>query len=128
MQLKQVEEADRRDAEHERDEDREPGQIPLDDVLPALRRRREAEPTEARIAPGVHEHENDEEDREQNVDDRDDLEHVVRIACGREGAWLATPRRFAPQELAAWATDLEPASRARVLDLQRRVVDGEALA
>ena len=37
-----------------------------------------------------------EEDREQDMDDRDDLEHAVRIACGREGAWLATARRFAP--------------------------------
>ena len=43
-----------------RDQDRQPRQVPLDDVRSALRRGREAHPAEAGVAPGMHQDQPDE--------------------------------------------------------------------
>jgi len=61
------------DSEHGRDHHREARQVPFHDVRSALRLRREPEPAHARLAPGVHEDERDEERGDQNLEDRRDL-------------------------------------------------------
>src|SRR5215216_4985203 len=79
--LDQIEEPDRRAREQRGDDDRETRQVPLDDVLAALRGRGEANPAESRIAPRVHEDERHEGDREEDMDGCDESEHVLRIAA-----------------------------------------------
>ena len=67
-----------------RDDHGEPRQIPLDDVLAALRGGREAHAAEARVAAGVHEHEHDENRGQEHLNDwQDDVEHGLRIASLR---------------------------------------------
>src|SRR5205085_947184 len=61
--------------EQRADGDRQTGQVPLDDVGPALGRRGEAHAAKARIAPGVHQHEADEPHREEDVNDGEDRDH-----------------------------------------------------
>ena len=52
-------------------------------MLTALRRRREAKPAEPGVPSGVHEHEEDEKRGDEDVEDRYDLKHAVRIAAPR---------------------------------------------
>jgi hypothetical protein len=50
-------------------------EIALDDVLPTLGCGREAEPAEAGVPARVHEHEHDEEDRDEHLEDCDERDH-----------------------------------------------------
>ena len=79
-----VEERDRVRGEDDRDDHGQAREIPLDDVLATLGGGREAQAAEARVPPRVHEHEGDENRRDQHLEDREDLEHALRLA--------ATPR------------------------------------
>jgi hypothetical protein len=69
-ELEQVVENEGVDPEHRRDDDGEPGQVPLHDVRSALRLRREPEPAHASLAARVHEDERDQEGGDQNLEDR----------------------------------------------------------
>ena len=72
---------DRVDREEHRNGDREPRQVPLDDVRAALRGGREPDPAEARLAAGVHEHEPDERGAEEDLDDGGDGSHRRRMVA-----------------------------------------------
>ena len=80
-----------------RDGDGQPRQVALDDVRAALRGGREAHAAEAGVAAGVHQDQPDQPDREQHVEDGDDLEHA------RQGSGSARPAasRIAPISSAA---------------------------
>ena len=75
--LEQLEEPDRIGDEDEPDEDRQPRQVPLDDVRAALRSGREAHPAEARVPPGVHEDQPEQGEGDEDVPDRKRLQHLA---------------------------------------------------
>ncbi len=50
-------------------------EVLLDDVRPALRGRRKADPAEASLAAGVHQHERDERRAEEYLEDREHRDH-----------------------------------------------------
>src|SRR5262245_23659789 len=72
--LEKVEQHDRVDAEDRRDDHGESGEVPLDDVRPALGMRSEAEPAHAGLASRVHEDERDEARCEEYLEHGCDLE------------------------------------------------------
>lgn len=67
---KHAEEQNGIDGEDGGDRDRQPRQVPLDDVGSALRRRREAHPSKTGVATRVHEDEPDQGHRDEHVPDR----------------------------------------------------------
>ena len=60
------------------DDHGQPRQVPLDDVRPALRGRREAHAAEAGVAAGVHQDQRHERGREQHVETEKNCEHRQR--------------------------------------------------
>ena len=85
----QAEEHDRVREEQHGDDDRHPGQVPLDDVRAALRGRGEAHPSEPCVAAGVHQDQRDSA-AEQDVEDAEEGEHggkgtsaKLRVAASR---------------------------------------------
>ena len=74
MLREQAIEHDRVREEEDRDEERQPRQVALDDVRPALRGGREAHTAEPGVSPRVHQDQRDERRRQQDVDDREERE------------------------------------------------------
>jgi hypothetical protein len=73
--LEVVEERDAVREEQHGDDDREAGQVPLDDVGAALGGGREAHAAHARVAAAVHQHERDEDEHQQDLDDGEEADH-----------------------------------------------------
>ena len=95
--LQLVEKPDRVRAKEEGDHDCEAREVPLDNVLAALRSRREAKAAEARVPTRVHEYEGDEDEREQHLGDwKDYVEHMARIAKGGMNPAPTAARPTAP--------------------------------
>ena len=73
--VEQAEEADGVEEEQRPDDHRQPREVTLDDVGPALRRGREAHAAESGVAPGVHEDQRDERCREQHLEHGEKGDH-----------------------------------------------------
>jgi hypothetical protein len=78
----QVIEPDRRADEREREDDGQPGQVALDDVLSAVGERGEPHATEAGVPPRVQEREHDQGDREENAPQATTASMGSRMAAG----------------------------------------------
>jgi len=74
--LEKLVQADGVGDEDERDHDRQPREVALDDVRAALGRRREAHATESSIATGVHQDQPEQGERNEHVPDRERLQHL----------------------------------------------------
>ena len=82
--LEGFEQHERVDREDDRDDHGQAREVPLDDVLSALRGRRVAHSPEARVAARVHEHEHDQDDREDDLKGCEKADHgCERIASSR---------------------------------------------
>ena len=79
--LEQLEERDRVEEEQRRHDDRQPREVALDDVCPALRGGCEAHAAEPGVPPRVHEDQPDQAGREQHLDDGEEGDHnASRVA------------------------------------------------